>query len=178
MKLRLVAGGAVMIALAASAQAQGAASCFIEVQKLVAPPPAGVAELHGAIGQLDATLRPQVEEIKRLKDEIERLDQRQQRAMAGDDDDVDLAALDAQRRELAADMETKHATLREDYARQQAALVGPVQTRLARAAQAFGNERGCSDLKMARAPDLAALQAGGARDLTGDFVAWYGEGQS
>lgn len=178
MKPRLAFAGSALMVLAASAAAQGSGSCFIEVRQLVAPPPGGLAELHGAIGQLDASLRPQVDELKRLNEEVEGIDQRHQRAMSGDDDDADLAALDARRQELGAEIETKHARLREDYASQQAALVGPVQERVARAAQAFGKERGCSELKMARGPDMDALQSGGARNLTGEFVTWYGEGQS
>ena len=67
----------------------------------------------------------------------------------------------------------KQAQLKLDYAAQQQALLGPVQARISRGAQAFQATSGCAEVKMARAPDLAALTAAGARDVTGDFVAWY-----
>lgn len=173
MDTRFAVAAAMLAALGAPAAAQESARCFIEVQKLLAAPPAGISDLHGAIGELDAVLRPQVEEITRLKAELERLDRRQRVAMTDEDSDIDLAALDAERGQLNASFEAKQARLKEDYTERQKALVGPVQTRVAERAQAFGTERGCKEIKMARGPDLAALQSDGARDITGDFVAWY-----
>jgi hypothetical protein len=38
---------------------------------------------------------------------------------------------------------------------------------------AFGTQRGCGSVKMARSADLANLRTAGAQDLTGEFVAWY-----
>ena len=63
--------------------------------------------------------------------------------------------------------------LKEEMSAQQQALVGPVQARVAERAQTFGTEHGCSKIDMAREPDLDALQSAGARDVTGEFVAWY-----
>lgn len=162
------------LTISAPLAADGGARCFIEVGKLVAPPPAGVGELTAAIRQLDDALRPQVDEIKQLKTDLAALDRRQQAALTSDGDE-DLVALDEERKRLDADLEAKHAALKADFAERQKTIVGPVQARIARTAQAFGTERGCSKLEMARAPDLAALSDAGARDLTGEFVAWYGQ---
>lgn len=167
---------ACLLASATPLTAGDSPDCFIEVGKLVAP--AGIGELGGAIRQLDAALRPQVEDIKRIKDELDAVQQRQQRAMTDDGGDIDLVKLDQERQQLAADLEEKHDRLKADYAAQQAAIVGPVQARVAQRAQAFGTERGCAELKMARAPELAALQSASARDVTGEFVAWYGAGDA
>ena len=172
MNARLIATGC-MVAVSAPLAAGDGAPCFIEVRKLVAAPPAGIDELGGAIRQLDAALRPQVEEIKRIKGELAALDERQQRAMTDEGEDANLIEIGEERQRLTADLDARHAKLKADYAAQQQALVGPVQARVAERAQTFGTERGCSKIEMAREPDLAALQSAGARDVTGDFVAWY-----
>jgi len=166
------------IVLAAPALAQGDAgpapsSCYIEVPKLMAAPPAGIDDLRAAIGALDEKLRPQVEEISRLKAELEALQQRQQQAMQSEDEVTDLAALGESQKRVSADLDAGQAQLKLDYAAQQAAIVGPVQSKISQRAQTFGTEKGCSQLKMARPPDLAALTAAGARDVTADFVSWY-----
>jgi Skp family chaperone for outer membrane proteins len=169
---------AALAALSAPASAQEDARCFIEVRKLMAAPPGGLADLRGAIAQLDEALRPQVGAIKQLRGDLDSLQQRQQRAMTDEDSNEDLVALDAERQRLAADLEAKQAQLKIDYAARQQAIVGPVQARVGERAQAFAAERGCADIKLARTPELAALQTGGALDVTGEFVAWYGGGQS
>jgi Skp family chaperone for outer membrane proteins len=159
---------------AQDAPAPVAAACFIEVQKLMGEPPEGVGDLGAAIRRLDETLRPQVEEIKRLRAELERIEQRQGRAMQADENDTtDFAALQDEASKIAADLESRQGQLKLDYAAQQQAIVGPVQTLVSQRAQVFGAERGCSEIKMARTPDLAALQAAGAQNVTGDFVGWY-----
>jgi Skp family chaperone for outer membrane proteins len=159
---------------AQDAPAPVAATCFIEVQKLMGEPPEGVGDLGAAIRRLDETLRPQVEEISRLRAELERIEQRQARAMRDDEDEtIDLVAVQDQERKIAADLDARQAQLKLDYAAQQQAIVGPVQTLVSQRAQAFAAERGCSEIKMARTPDLADLQAAGAQNVTGDFVGWY-----
>lgn len=172
MNARPIAAGC-MLAVSAPLAAGDGSPCFIEVRKLVAAPPAGIDELGGAIRRLDAALRPQVEEIKRIKRELAELEQRQQRAMTDEGSDIDLVELGEERQRLTTDLEARHVKLKADYRAQQEALVGPVQARVAERAQMFGTERGCSKIEMAREPDLAALQSAGARDVTGDFVAWY-----
>ena len=69
----MIAAGCALAAASAPLAAQEGARCFIEVRKLVTTPPAGIDELGGAIRRLDAALRPQVEEIKRLKREVAEL---------------------------------------------------------------------------------------------------------
>ena len=71
------------------------------------------------------------------------------------------------------EVEAKQNKLKLDYAEQQRALVGPVQTRVSQRAQAFAVAQGCGELKMARAPDLATLTSAGSRNVTGEFVIWY-----
>ena len=150
------------------------ATCFIEIHKLMGEPPEGVGDLGAAIRQLDETLRPQVEEINRLKAELERIEQRQARAMQAEEDEgIDLAALQDESAGITADLDAKQAQLKLDYAAQQQTIVGPVQTLVSQRAQAFAAERGCAEIKMARTPDLAGLQAAGAQNVTGDFVGWY-----
>jgi Skp family chaperone for outer membrane proteins len=195
MKPIVIAAGVVLTAAAAPgfAQSAGAApasaplTCFIEVSKLMAEPPAGVADLGAALRELDTRLRPQVEEIHELKAQIARLEQRQTEAGTGTEAvgfegegegspvalpiTSDPTAEEIQR--VQAELDAKQAQLKLDYVAQQTAIVGPVQARLSQGAQTYGTEQGCSEIRMARAPDLAALTAGGARDLTGGFVAWY-----
>jgi Skp family chaperone for outer membrane proteins len=195
MRTILFAAGSVLAVLSASVSAQEAApaaagpSCYIEVQRLMAEPPAGIGELGAAIRQLDASLRPQAEAINAIKAQIARLEERQNAADApavqnadfGEEGDSAPAAppplagdpVAEEIRTLQADLDAKQAQLKLDYAAQQAAIVGPVQSKVSERAQAFAAQRHCAALKMARPPDLAALQTEGAQDVTGEFVAWY-----
>src|SRR5687767_6081203 len=84
MRTILLAAGTALAALSATVAAQGdapaqapGASCYIELQKLMAEPPAGIGDLGAAIRALDVKLRPQVEEINALKAQIARLEQRE-----------------------------------------------------------------------------------------------------
>src|SRR5690606_39944503 len=78
MRTVLLAGG-ISLVITATALAQGTAppaaggACYVELTRLMAEPPTGIGELGDAIRQLDAALRPQVEEIKVLKAQIARL---------------------------------------------------------------------------------------------------------
>jgi hypothetical protein len=196
MRTILLAAGTALAALSAAASAQGdasaaapAATCYIEVQRLMAEPPAGIAELGAALRELDGKLRPQVVEINTLKAQLARLEQRQgqeppatsvQAAFAEEDSGPAAALPPAddrtaeQIRGFQTQIQAKQAQLKLDYAAQQQALVGPVQARISRGAQAFASsQKACSEVKMARAPDLAGLTAAGARNVTGEFVAWY-----
>jgi len=176
----------------AAAPAPAAAACYVEVTKLMAEPPTGIGDLGAAIRELDVKLRPQVEEVNALKAEIARLEARQSEgqgaqtggggATEGFGDEAPRPAAEAapaidptaQRLERAqAELEAKQNQLKLDYAEQQRALVGPVQARVSERAQAFATERGCGELKMARAPDLAALTTAGSQNVTGEFVTWY-----
>lgn len=193
MRTILLAGAALVLSAPAMAQggapaapATPAAICYIEIHRLMAEPPAGIDELGAAIRQLDAALRPQVEAIKVLKAQIARL-QRQAGTPSGpaiepvslDNDDTaltrpvaeDPAADEIMR--LEAELGEKQHELKRDYAARQDALVGPVQARISRGAQAFAAGNGCAEVKMARQPDLAALTQAGARDVTTAFVTWY-----
>jgi hypothetical protein len=174
MKRMLVTCGAGLAALAShSAMAQGAQSpCYLEVGKLVAEPPEGVGELGDALQQLDDALRPQVVEIKVLEAELDRIEQRQREALQSEEE-IDLVALQADTQRITTELEAKRAQLKIDYARQRQALVAPVQARVSQRAQAFAAQHGCRNLKMARAADLANLQATSARNMTATFVAWY-----
>ena len=94
----LAAGSATLWALTvlpAAALAQGepaatppatGASCYVEVSKLMADPPAGIGELGAAIRELDVKLRPQVEEVNALKAQIARIEQRQAEATTRTED--------------------------------------------------------------------------------------------
>jgi len=199
MDKRFLIAGLAWAALPASALAQGepvaapapaGAACYVEVAKLMAEPPAGIGDLGAAIRELDAKLRPQVEEVNALKAEIARLEARQNAAQAGQGsgggeasegfgDESPRAATagpdpTAERLTQAqTELEAKQNQLKLDYAEQQRALVGPVQTRVSERAQVFAAAQGCGELKMARVPDLAALTTAGSRNMTGEFVAWY-----
>ena len=193
MRTILLAAGTVLAALATAASAQGDApaapplTCYIEIPKLFGEPPAGIGELGAAVRTLDTNLRPQVEEINEIKAQIARLEQRQaqpaatnaQEAFQIEEDTGPAAALPADDPTLAeltrleTQLKGKQDQLKLDYAAQQRALVGPVQTRVSQRAQAFATERGCTEMKMARTPDLAGLTSAGAKDVTGDFIAWY-----
>jgi Skp family chaperone for outer membrane proteins len=188
----LLAAGLVLAAFPSAVAAQGApaaASCYVEVAKLMADPPTGIGDIGAAIREIDVKLRPQVEEVNALKAQIARIEQRQAEAageIAGGADDASFedegAALPPPVREdpdaeelqrLQAELQTKQDQLKLDYAAQQEALVGPVQERVSRGAQSFSATSGCPELKMVRTPDLAELTAAGARNVTGEFVAWY-----
>lgn len=179
---RVLIGAAGALALSASGaaigQQPGSATCYIEVGRLMADPPTGVGDLGAAIRQLDVALRPQVEELNRLRAELQGLQQRQQRAMQAENDNADLVALDEETRRLAAEIEAKHAQLRLDYAAQQQAIVAPVQARVSERAQAFSAEHGCSQMKIARASELEGLRAAAAQDVTGEFVTWYAQNKT
>jgi hypothetical protein len=190
----LPAAGLVLAAISSSATAQpapAAASCYVEVAKLMADPPTGIGDLGAAIRELDVRLRPQVEAVNALKAQIARIEQRQAEAAgSGGGDDGDAAGFgdeggaalpppvredpDAEElQRLQAELQARQDQLKADYAAQQQALVGPVQTRVSARAQAFAAQRGCAELKMARAPDLASLATAGSQDVTGEFVTWY-----
>ena len=183
----LIAAGLVLVAFPSSAAAQGApaaASCHVEVAKLMADPPAGIGELGAAIRELDVKLRPQVEEVNALKAQIARIEQRQAEAAGGAEgalESEDRAQLPVIREDpdaeelqrLQAALQGKQDQLKLDYAEAQRALVGPVQARVSERAQAFAAQRGCAELKMARAPDLAGLTTAGSQNVTGEFVSWY-----
>ena len=194
MRTILLAAGAALAALSATATAQGDApavanpACYIEIRQLMAEPPTGTGDLAAALRALDAALRPQAAAINGLKAQLARLEQRQvepapssslEAAFEAEDNTPPQAppvAGDPAAEEIArirAEVEAKQAKLKLDYAAQQAALIGPVQARINRGAQAFAATSGCAELKMARAPDLATLTAAGARNVTGEFVAWY-----
>ena len=191
-----LAAGLALAVLPATAAAQGdppaavpaSGSCYVEIAKLMADPPAGIGDIGAAIRELDVRLRPQVEEVNALKAQIARVEQRQSEASSGSsgggeasfEDDgpalpppvrEDPQAEELQR--LQTELQAKQDQLKLDYAAQQQALVGPVQSRVSERAQAFASERGCAELKMARAPDLAALTSAGSQNVTGEFVAWY-----
>ena len=151
-------------------------------------PPAGIGVLVAAIRALETALRPQAVEINTLKAQLARLEQREVAATPAnsieaafaEEDDAPRAAAPApgdrnaeEVTRVQAEIAAKQAKLRADYAAQKAALLGPVQARVNRGAQTFAATSGCAELKMARAPDLAALTAAGARNVTGEFVAWY-----
>jgi Skp family chaperone for outer membrane proteins len=174
MKGMLITCGAGLLAFASpAALAQSASSpCYLEISKLVADPPQGVEELGTALHRLDEALRPQVEEIKVLQEQLDRIQQRQREALQSEEE-IDLVALQADEQRIAADLEAKRSQLKLDYAEQRRALVAPVQTRVSQRAQAFASEHGCKGLKMARAGDLANLRAASARNMTATFVAWY-----
>ena len=193
MRTILLAAGSVLAAIATSGQAQEATpvpqtGCYIELQRLMAEPPSGIGDLGAAIRELDVKLRPQVEEINQLRAQIARLEQRSaepaaanvNEALFEEEDAAPQAALlptddrtAQQIAELQTQLEAKKAQLKTDYDAQRAAIVGPVQARVGQRVQAFATERGCSQIKMARAPDLEALRTAAAQDVTGEFVAWY-----
>ena len=195
MRTLLLAAGAALAALSATGAAQDAApaappaACYIELRQLMAERPAGIGDLAAAIRALDGALRPQVVEINTLKAQLARLEQREgqeppatslEAAFEEEDDSGPQAALPPaddrtaeQIRGFQTEIAAKQAKLKTDYAAQQQALIGPVQARVNRGAQAFAATSGCADLKMARASDVAALTTAGARNVTGEFVAWY-----
>ena len=197
MRTILLAAGTALAALSATASAQAdapavapspSAGCYIEIQKLFGEPPTGIGDLGAAIRALDVQLRPQVTEINELKAQIARLEQREvaaapetsvEAAFEDDDDAAPQASRQTDNRtaeEIArvqAQLDARQAQLQLDYAAQQRAHLGPVQARISQRAAAFASERGCTQMKMARAPDLEALRTAAAQDVTGDFVTWY-----
>jgi Skp family chaperone for outer membrane proteins len=194
MRTILLAAGAALAALSATVAAQGdapqdagTAACYVEISKLMGEPPAGIGEIAAAIRALETALRPQATEINTLKAQLARLEQREVASTPSNsieaafvEDDIPQATPPApgdrsadEVTRVQAEIAAKQAKLRADYMAQQAALLGPVQARISRGAQAFAAASGCPELKMARAPDLAGLTATGARNVTGEFVAWY-----
>ena len=191
MRTILLAAGCALAALSSAGSAQGEASaaaptCYIEIQRLMGEPPAGIGELGAAIRALDAKLRPQVEEINALKQQIARIENRQEQtlpvsvdAALADDDEAPAPGArvsdgaDEALQKVRAELEAKQTQLRADYRAQQQAIIGPVQVKVSEKAQAFASGSGCAQVKMARASDLEALRTAAARDVTGEFVAWY-----
>jgi Skp family chaperone for outer membrane proteins len=192
MRTILLAAGASLV-LSTAAEAQQAApaaapACYIEIHRLMAEPPEGIGELGTAIRELDTRLRPQVEEVTLLKAQIARLERQAEASSTAPGVEQVSFGLDEPRQALPTvgnagaeeiqrlqmQLGIKQDQLKLDYATQQQALVGPVQARISRGAQAFAaTNPGCSGVKMARAADLAGLAGTGARNVTGDFVAWY-----
>ena len=187
MKTVLVAAGiaAVLSApgLAQNAPAAAPSTCYIEVQRLMANP-GGIGELGAAVRLLNERLRPEAEEVNRLKRLVDTLDQQQQQAMqnassTSEDGSPagtapgDIAGVNGDLTRAAAQLAAKQAQLQADYTAQMSALVGPVQQRVGQRALAFGSQHGCANMKMARGPDVAALRSSGAHDMTLDFVSWY-----
>ena len=196
MRTILLAAGTALAALSATASAQGEAAavqapaCYIEIHKLMAEPPEGIGELGAAIRELDLALRPQVEEINVLRAQIARLERPAAAAPAAPAPGIEQASLGFEEpsppsaavvgrgaeeiQRLQAELGIKQDKLKLDYAAHQQALVGPVQARINLGAQAFASTNAaCAEVKMARTPELPALTAAGARNVTGEFVAWY-----
>lgn len=171
-RILTMCGAALALAGQAAMAQDATAPCYLEVGKLVADPPEGVGELGEALRRLDAALRPQVEEIKVLKAQLERIEQRQREALQNDDGS-DLVALQADALRITEELDMKRRQLKLDYAAQRDAIVGPVQARVSERARAFASQSGCKEMKMARSGDLASLRAASARDMTPQFVAWY-----
>lgn len=177
----ILAGMAVLAALPMAALAQaveqpavvGGSGCFIQVPRLAAPPPGGIAELGEAIRALDTALKPHVEEVNRLRSEVGQLQQRQRAAMQDEESTVDLAALEEDLRTRTTAMEEKQAALRAEFAARQKELVGPVQDKIGKVAQAYANEQGCATLKMARPADMGGLAEANAADITDGFLVFY-----
>lgn len=173
---RIVIGCGVALALVSpTAMAQDAPqACYLQLSKLMADEPDGVGELGEALRRLDGALRPQVEEIKVLKAQLERIEERQREALESDEAETELVTLQSDAQRIREELEEKRNQLKLDYAAQREALVAPVQVRVSERARAFASENGCNELKMARSGDLAGLQATSARDMTPQFIAWYG----
>lgn len=179
----LIAGCAMVAAsVSADAQESAGASCYIEVRKLMAAPPGGIDELGTAIRKLDEALRPQVEEVNRLKAALDRVQSASRPQQQQDLDEngepaerIDTGGPSEEEQHLRTELSAKQDQLKADYATHQAELVGPVQSRISRGAQTYGNGRGCGEIKMARATDLPGLQSAGAQDITTEFVAWYAQ---
>jgi len=186
-------------ALGQSTAAPSQSACFIELQKLMADT-SGIADLRTAMRDLDAKLRPQVEEVRRLKHLVEALEREQEQAVvaaaavneaegavslrpvalpvavvasSADAGELGRATLDL--RHANEELEARRAQLKADYAAQMQAIVGPVQERVGQQAQAFGTQRGCTNVKVARNNDLGPLRSAGAQDVTRAFVSWYGQ---
>jgi len=173
--LALASPMAMAMAMAQAQPNSAQQACYLQVSKLVADSPDGLDGLGTAIRRLDAALRPQVEEIKVLEAQLERIELRQSEALQNEEAAADLIALQADAQRITVQLEEKRNQLKQDYAAQRAVLVAPVQNRVSERARTFATERGCGELKMARSGDLAALQARSARDMTVAFVAWYRE---
>ena len=196
MKSMLILGAAAVAFAGPAAMAQSApATCYVRLGKLMADPPEGVGELGAAIRELDTALRPQVEQIKLLEAELDRLQQRQREALqtaappgAATVQNValqterasssELAELQEETQRVREQLVARRQQLHLDYAAQRSELLAPVQARVNERAQVFASRHGCGQMKMARTTDLAALQAAAARDVTGEFVTWYAQNKS
>src|SRR5690606_36994963 len=99
--------GAVSMPLAAEDGPPGSATCFIEVRALLAGPPSGIADLGSAIHGLDLKLRPQVEEITRLKQVVAQLEVRHQQAMQRDEEGADPLQLEEDARKMRSDLHAR-----------------------------------------------------------------------
>lgn len=202
----LAAGIAAVVSVPLAAQSQAPApnqggTCYIELQKLMSDTN-GVGELSAAVRDLNTRLRPQVEEVGRLKRLVETLQEEQEVATRNapvTDGDIarsvrtvaspvalsepareprELAHLTMDLRRANAELQSKQMELRAAYGEQMRTIVGPVQTRISERAQTFSGQRGCRGLKMARLPEVAGLQSSGARNITGDFISWYAVNKS
>lgn len=189
----ILGAGLALAALPVAAIAQGeqpaapAGGCYVEVATLLAEPPTGIGELGAALRDLDARLRPQVEEVNAAKALIARIEQRIAARADGTEGVTEVSfgigdqpsaplteeSETEELQRLHADLRGKQARLEQDYAAQKAALVAPVQARVSQRAETFASERGCAGLAMARAHDLDALRAAGSRNVTDEFVSWY-----
>lgn len=164
-------------------------TCYVRLGKLMADPPEGVGELGAAIRELDTALRPQVEQIKLLETELDRLQQRQREAMqtaqpgaatvqnvalqTAGGTSAELAELQDETQRVREQLAARRQQLHLDYAAQRRELLAPVQERVSEQAQVFASRHGCGQMKMARTADIASLRATAARDVTGEFVTWY-----
>jgi hypothetical protein len=180
----LLAAASTVPAWSQSAPAAAGANCYIEVGKLVTSE--GIEELNAAVRQIDERLRPQVEQINFLRQEIARVEAPAVPGVqlasdsATDEFGRPRARLSAEgadplaeRLQRRMDLDAMQAQLRLAYAEQMRAVMGPIQQQVGARATAFGTQRGCSALKMARSVDMAGLRNDGARDLTSEFVTWY-----
>lgn len=172
-RMLIVCGAALALASPVAMAQDAPTACYLQVSKLVADAPDGVGELGEALRRLDSALRPQVEEIKVLEAQLERVEERQREALRGEEEDADLVALQADAQRIAEELDGKRSQLKLDFAAQRETLVEPVQVRVSERARTFASENGCGEIRMARAGDLAGLQAVSARDVTPQFVAWY-----
>jgi len=167
--------------LAQTASAPGANTCYIEISRLMAGQ-SGIAELRAAVGLVNERLRPQADEVNRLKKVVDGLELQQQQAMqnvqSANDDSAgtpngEITRINEDLRKANTELNEKQTQLKADYDAQMTALVGPIQQRVSARALAFGAQHHCANLKLAHAPDVAALRSSGAQDLTLDFVSAY-----
>jgi len=171
-RMLIVCAAALAVASSAATAQSAPSACYLQVSKLVAGPGEGIDELGDAIRKLDTALRPQVEEIKVLEAQLERLEERQRDALGGEEE-TDLVTLQADTQRITEDLQAKRSQLKLDYAAQRQALVAPVQVRVSERVHKFAAENGCAEMEMVRGTELEGRRATSARDMTGAFVAWY-----